>query len=500
LEVCLKLSVSKDTTFNYKPIEVKDVDSIVQAITNNRWSCSVFKDGHRSAKNFISADSIAFDIDNVSGEQVSIEQARDLFSAYRHLILPTKSHRVDKHGKVADRYRVLIPFEKTVTDPDEFYGAWKSFYEQFNFLDKACKDVSRYWEPSTRLEYANWTNGKYAKGIKVEKHTAPVEINVGLHGTLTPATHSFIISGAVGGEWNHRLYTAALDMHSQGYTIEEAKNILVCAAREEIGNDGELDSKDIGTIESAYNAEPTHSKRGAINTFNFQRVGEILQSNETIDWMVDGLLTVGGLSIIAGAPKSGKSTIIRQLGKAVSQGSDFLGRKCKQGSVLYLALEEQRALLSDQLKALGVSDNDPFFIHCGPVPDPDKAQALRRFAIDQRPGLIVIDTLVLFAEGQDINNYNEMYKLLSFFRDLAREVGCHITFVHHQNKGDNRGTQSIMGSSAIHGAVDCAMMFTSFDGTRYVTTSQRGGLPFDKDPLVFDKDTQSYSLGVKEQW
>jgi hypothetical protein len=496
----MRISISDDITRGFKPAEFKNVSELVMLTSKYKWSGSIFKNGHRKVDNFVSADVIAFDIDNVSGTPISIEKAKDLFSEYRNVILPTKSHRLEKAGVIADRYRIIIPFEKTITDPDEYYGAWREFYEKFPFIDKACKDPSRYWEPSTKLEFENWKSGKFARGIKIERNTASIPVIEGLKGNLLQSTYSFLLNGAPNGSWNNTLFQAALDFKSQGYSIDEARSILICAARRELGNDGELDFNDTTTIESAFAKETTHNKRGSINTFNFQKVGELLNINEKMNWMVDGLLTTGGLSIIAGAPKSGKSTIIRQLGKAIAQGGEFLGRKCKQGSVLYLALEEQRALLSEQLRQLGVTSEDPFFIHCGPVPDPNKAEALKRFAMNQQPMLIVIDTLVLFADGQDINNYNEMYKLLSFFRDLAREIGCHITFVHHQNKSENRGTQSIMGSSAIHGAVDCAMIFSALEGTRYVTTSQRGGLPFDKDPLVFNKETQSYSLGVKEGW
>lgn len=495
----MRISISKDNTYGFTPVEVNTVSELVKAVTNNKWSCSVFKDGHRNLKNFISADCIAFDIDNEDSD-VTIEQAQEIFGGYKNLILPTKSHRQLKNGAVKDRYRVIIPFDKTVTDPDEYRGAWLKLYEKFNFTDAQCKDPSRYWEPSTRLEYNNWNTGEPAIGVKIERSVTPVQVNTEIKGKLLTQTISFIFGGAKAGLWNESLHHAALDLRSQGYTIEEAYDLLAFPCRSSIGNEGQLDSNDIATIESAYKADVYHDKRGAVNAFDFQKVGDILKTSTHIDWLVDNLLTDGGMSIIAGAPKSGKSTIIRQLGKEIAQGGEFLGRKCKQGTVLYLALEEQKALLSQQLKQLGVKQDDPFFIHCGAVMSPDKHKDLSDFVLQQKPALVVIDTFILFAAGKDINNYNDMYEVLSYFRDLAREAGCHITFVHHQNKSDRQGTNSIMGSSAIHGAVDNAIVFCNVNGIRRVTTSQRGGIPFDNDPLEFDAKTQTYGLGRKEEF
>jgi hypothetical protein len=87
-----------------------------------------------------------------------------------------------------------------------------------------------------------------------------------------------------------------------------------------------------------------------------------------------------------------------------------------------------------------------------------------------------------------------MYNILSYFRNLARDCGTHVTFVHHQNKSRSGDTNSIMGSSAIHGSVDNAIIFNSVDGVRFISTSQRGGRPFNNQPLEFEPNTETYHL------
>ena len=86
---------------------------------------------------------------------------------------------------------------------------------------------------------------------------------------------------------------------------------------------------------------------------------------------------------------------------------------------------------------------------------------------------------------------------LTNYRTIARKSGTHIVLIHHQNKGENRGTMSIMGSGAIHGAVDNAIIFNKYGTVRKISTSQRGGRGFDNHPLIFDMDTEHYTLGEK---
>jgi len=119
--------------------------------------------------------------------------------------------------------------------------------------------------------------------------------------------------------------------------------------------------------------------------------------------------------------------------------------------------------------------------------------------------MMVIDTLMLLANVKDANNYNEMQDFLAKYRDLARQTGTHIVCVHHQNKAPQgvssayRGAGSILGSSAIHGAMDCAMIFNKERQKRFLTTSQRGGKPFINQELLYDSDTGRYKVGSSKK-
>ena len=58
--------------------------------------------------------------------------------------------------------------------------------------------------------------------------------------------------------------------------------------------------------------------------------------------VIDGLLPAGTY-LLAGAPKIGKSFLVLQMAYQVSMGEPFLGFSSRQGTVLYLALEDTNA-------------------------------------------------------------------------------------------------------------------------------------------------------------
>src|SRR5438876_787246 len=71
-----------------------------------------------------------------------------------------------------------------------------------------------------------------------------------------------------------------------------------------------------------------------------------------IAWIVPGYI-VEGCTILAGAPKIGKSWLLLDIAKAVADGGVCLGSiECDKGDVLYLALEDNRRRLQSRMRKL----------------------------------------------------------------------------------------------------------------------------------------------------
>ncbi len=92
------------------------------------------------------------------------------------------------------------------------------------------------------------------------------------------------------------------------------------------------------------------------SALSFTPLSELLKEpDEQTVWLVANRLPVGGLSLLCGKPKTGKSTLTRNLAFAVSRGQAWLGMPTTQGMVFYLALgEEKRSQVRKHFQKKGV--------------------------------------------------------------------------------------------------------------------------------------------------
>ena len=237
------------------------------------------------------------------------------------------------------------------------------------------------------------------------------------------------------------------------------------------------------------------SINGAKSSFTFTSLKD-LYSKPVVEeeWIVDGFLPIGGTSILAGKPKAGKSTLVRNLINSIVGGSVFLDRKTKKGRVLYLAFEEGENHIRKHFEALKISANDDILIHTAKVP-PNPIESLRSSILEYKPSLVIVDTLFRIINVNDGNSYSQVQKALEPITDLAKETGCHILLVHHMTKGDRDGAEGILGSTALFGAVDTAIMLNRTEKFSTIRTRQRGGYDLEETILEFDQESRSFTLG-----
>ncbi len=220
----------------------------------------------------------------------------------------------------------------------------------------------------------------------------------------------------------------------------------------------------------------------------------LAEPDEEREWIVDGLLSSGGLSILAAKPKTGKSTLARQLALCVSRGEPFLDRETVGGQVIYLALEERRADVRSHFKLMGATGSENLKVYTE-IPPPDGVVQLRETAVDNKPVLIVIDTLARLAKIKDGNDYIQTTAGLEPFIALAREVGTHILLLHHTKKGNSKGLDSVLGSTGLTGSVDTIVILNRSEKYRTINSVQRTGEDIEESVLDFNKDTRWTTLG-----
>lgn len=491
---------------HFKPVKINSLQDLVEKATAHNYSMGVFKDNYRNKKNFQEAHCIAIDVDNDGpNDNYTIDQAVEKFNQYKHIIMPSKSHRKEKNGKIADRFRVILFLESPITDQKDFTATWKTIYDSYPAADRACKDASRFYFPSPepfsiKENGKLWPVCKYIEPVKKDIQNNIDDINK--LGQLSRNTLNFFMTGAPAGMRNTTLFKAAKDMQEQGYT--ESNVIDRLQSMIDLGGDWSTDyvnEKDLECISNAFKEAPMYEPReGQVlnSIFNFQKLDEMIEEAGEIKWLAEGLLTEGGFSLMVGPPKAGKSTLVRQLVKSVCQGDHFLGRDITQGGVLYLTFEEQPEVLKQQFTACGIKPGDPLTLHVGNVFAEqsivfDHIQA----AIEEfKPKLVVLDTLFDIVQLESINDYKEVKYALAKMRTIGRETGAHILGVHHTNKA-GEGNNSIMGSNAIHGALDTLIRFVQERERRYLFSNGKHGRHFLDQEIVFDYKTQTYTIGRK---
>jgi hypothetical protein len=150
--------------------------------------------------------------------------------------------------------------------------------------------------------------------------------------------------------------------------------------------------------------------------------GELLRTTfEQRAFLVGGLLADGGLTVLSGAPKRGKSWLALQLAEAVAAGGTVLGEAATKASVVYFALEDSPPRIKDRLRMHGVTEPLPirFVFEVGPL-DRSGAAEVEQHVAETGARLVIVDTITQArSSGLDENEAGTMNALLASLRRLA---------------------------------------------------------------------------------
>ena len=178
--------------------------------------------------------------------------------------------------------------------------------------------------------------------------------------------------------------------------------------------------------------------------------------------VIDGLL-YSGTYLFAGAPKVGKSFFMAQLAYHVSTGQKLWDYDVHQGTVLYLALEDDYQRLQERMSRMfGVEGTDSlhFAVYAKQL-GAGLDEQLEKF-IKEHPDtrLIIIDTLQKIREvSTDNYSYANDYEIVGQMKQFADKNGVCLLLVHHTRKqqaGDR--FEMISGTTGLLGCADGAFL------------------------------------------
>lgn len=171
-----------------------------------------------------------------------------------------------------------------------------------------------------------------------------------------------------------------------------------------------------------------------------------------------------GLTVLAGAPKRGKSWLALALGLSVASGHDFLGQRVTQGSVLYLDLESRQYRVKDRLSHLtvGPAPSGLYIAHQAEPLGPRFYQQMEGWigsVTDAR--LIIVDTLgrIKPTGKRNENAYESDTRQYGALQSWAAQQRIAVIVVHHlrKTKENDDWFDKINGSNGLVGAADAVL-------------------------------------------
>lgn len=176
--------------------------------------------------------------------------------------------------------------------------------------------------------------------------------------------------------------------------------------------------------------------------------------------MLGGYVRQGDIAILAGAPKSGKTTLLVEAVKAVaSEHGTFLGEEVQHGDVVIVS-EERAAQVVEKLDGFaGVH----VLTRDNAIPKPSwpaiVAAALKRCE-DTGAVLLIIDTVRWWTDLDGDKSKSDGW-VMTAMRELAAASALDVTvlIVHHTRKGGGDNGEAVANSNALVGACDVLLEY-----------------------------------------
>ena len=169
----------------------------------------------------------------------------------------------------------------------------------------------------------------------------------------------------------------------------------------------------------------------------------------------------GGLTVLAGTPKIGKSWMALDLAISVAEGTPFLGKPVHRTGVLYYCLEDTYLRIRNRMHEL--ADEPPEDLYFSTTSEKIGSGFTRdivNFLLDHEDvELIIVDTLQKVRgsdDGSGSGSYSKDYDEMGKFKEIADLYKKSIVVIHHlrQRPDPDDPFNEIAGTNGIIGVSD----------------------------------------------
>ena len=220
--------------------------------------------------------------------------------------------------------------------------------------------------------------------------------------------------------------------------------------------------------------------------------------------IIDGLL-YGGAYILAGAPKIGKSFLVAQIAYHISTGKKLWDYEVHQGTVLYLALEDDyQRIQSRMFMMYGVEDSSNLYFATAANKIGNGLDEQLEFFMNEHPDtkLVIIDTMQKIREvGGEAYSYASDYEIIGKLKQFADKHSICVLTVHHTRKQPAGDTfEMISGTTGLLGCADGSLLMQKKKRTALEATIDVVGRDQQDQILYLSKDpnTQIWNLDRTE--
>lgn len=490
-------------------LEWNSIEELAAIISTNQWAPGVFKERRRLIANLSKIDLLVLDVD----ASCTLEDAKQHFRDYKHIIATSRNHQKEKNGVVCDRYRVVLFLEESINSDGNFKATWSHAFRLFPFIDPACKDSARFFYSSCDVVSLKREGRNFLVSVEINnpriQSDESKEVNRSglrgelLRGDLWKSTLRFFLEGAPPGSRHVALRDACLNMKEQGYTPQEAIDKL----QHMIDGNGDwtttVTKTDLKTIEACFAREtkypfsPIEEEKKSTpiivnaaelldETFSYLADKDKVKGEPTgiegLDAMLGGGAREGEITVLMARAKTGKNTLYHymmhtRLERGLQIG--YASRELDPASevipnLLSIAMHENawNAEISEAYQSKARQVIARWGLYFAPGYGYFPASELEKWfklCVDQGVRHFVFDHFHYALMSEDHESVAALIKLL---KSLVKELKIHLDLIVQPRglrEGEVMSLATLRGGAVIGQALDNLLIFERVKGEENVS-------------------------------